>query len=234
MATYDEFWGKAGSGMLDLGVGLYNKNAAQKAAAQRLALAQGPLYQQAMGGAGATLGEAGGFNPDALAANRFNAGEALLKPGQDAQMADLQRMLYAKGMLGSATYQGVTPGGPPMNPQMAAFFNAQNADRAKRAQASLGEGQDYANNLVNRAGGLQRIASGTQGTGITAQNTQPSGAAGNAQLWQGVAGMFAKNPGMLKDIWNWGSGLFSGGGGGGGMDWFGGGGDFGDAGGTWT
>jgi len=214
MATYDDFWGRAGPGLLDLGVGLYNKNAAQKAAAQRLATAQGPLYGQAMGGAGATLAEAGGFNPDALAADRFATQESMLKPVQDKQMADLQRMLYAKGMLGTANYnpgvEGITPSGTPMNPQIAAFLAAQNADRAKRSQSSLLEGQQYANNLVNRAGALQKVAAGTQGTGLAAQNTQPSKAAGNAELLKGVAGMFTKNPGMIKDIWNWGSGMFGG------------------------
>jgi len=218
MTTLDEFWGKAGPGLLDLGAGLYNKNRAQKEAAQRLAAAQGPLYGQAMGGAGATLAEAGGFNPDALAANRFSTQESMLKPVQDKQLADLQRILYSKGMLGTSNYnpgvEGITPDGTPMNPQMAAFFAAQNADRAKRSQASLQEGQGYANNLVNRAGGLQQLAGGAQGTGIIAQGTQPSRATGNAEMLKGAIGMFSKNPGILKDLWGLGSGLFKGG-----MDW---------------
>jgi hypothetical protein len=220
MSSFDEFWGRAGPGLLDLGTGLYNKNAARKEAAGRLGTAQGPLYQQAMGGAGATLAEAGNFNPDALAASRFGAGEALLKPVQDKQMDDLMRMLQAKGMLGISNYnpgvEGITPSGTPMNPQMAAFFAAQNADRAKRAQAALGQGQDYATGLVNRAGDLQRIAGGTQATGITAQNTQPSRATSRGEMLKGLGGMLAKNPGVIKDVWNWGAGLF--GGGGGGMD----------------
>lgn len=228
MVTLDEFWGRAGPGLLDLGVGLYNKNAAQKEAAARLATARGPLYGQAMGGAGATLAEAGGFNPDALAANRFAVQESMLKPVQDKQLADLQRMLYAKGMLGTANYnpgvEGITPSGTAMNPQMAAFFAAQNADRTKRAEASLGQGQDYANTLVNRAGALQRVAGGTQGTGIAAQNTQPSRSTSTGQI---LTGMLAKNPNILKDVW----GLFKGG-----ANWLGGlGGDgYGDIGSEFT
>ena len=222
MATLDEFWGRAGPGLLDLGAGLYNKNRAQKEAAQRLATAQGPLYGQAMGGAGATLDEAGTFNPDALAASRFAAQESMLKPVQDKQQADLMRILRAKGMLGVSNYnpgvEGVVPDGTAMNPHMAAFFAAQNADRAKRSQASLIEGQNYANNLVTRANTLQGVAGNTQQTGINAQNTQPSKATGNAEMLKAAVGMLSQNPAILKDAWNLGSGLFKSG-----FDWLGGG-----------
>ena len=215
--NFDEFWNRAGPGLLDLGVGLYNKRAGQKEAAQRLATAQGPLYQQAMGGAGATLAEAGMLNPDALAASRFTAQEAMLKPVQDKQLADLQRMLYSRGMLGAANYnpgvEGIIPSGQAMNPQMAAFFAAQNADRRARAQAALGQGQEYANTLVNRAGALQRVAGGTQQTGLTAQGTQPSRATATGELLRGIT----RNPNIFRDIWNVGSGLFRGG-----LDWLGG------------
>jgi hypothetical protein len=213
---FNQFWNTAGPGLLNLGVGLYNKNAAQKEAAGRLALAQGPLYGQAMGGAQATLGEAGNFNPDALATDRFNAGQALVAPVQQKQLADLQRMLYAKGMLGAANYnpgvEGITPNGTAMNPQLAAFYAAQNADQAKRAQAALGEGQTYANNLVSRAGNLQTIAGNAQGTGIAAQNTQPSGATSNGLLLKGVTDILTKNPGLFKTGIDWLGGLFGGGG----------------------
>jgi hypothetical protein len=214
MATFDEFWGRAGPGMIDMGVGLYNRNRAQKEAAQRLATAQGPLYQQAMGGAGATLAEAGSFNPDELAAGRFGAQEAMLKPVQDKQLDDLMRMLHAKGMLGTSNYnpgvEGIVPNGQAMNPRMAAFFAAQNADRAKRSQASLLEGQGYANNLVSRASNLRGIAGGAQQTGISAQSTQPSRAAGNAEFLRGLL----KTPGLFKGVKD----LFSGG-----FNWAGGG-----------
>lgn len=224
MATFDEFWGRMGPGLLDLGAGLYNRRNAQKEAASRLATAQGPLYQQAMSGAGATLGEAGTFNPDALAADRFAAQEALLKPVQDKDLADLQRMLYSRGMLGAANYnpgvEGITPSGTAMNPHLAAFYAARNADRAKRSQASLLEGQKYADTLVNRAGNLNTIAGNAQNTGIAAQRTQPSGATSTAEILKGVTGMLSKNPGVLRDIGGAISslpGLFKGG-----IDWLGG------------
>ena len=217
MADYNEFWGRAGPGLLDLGVGLYNKRAGQKEAQQRLQAAQGPLFQQAQAGAGGMLAQAGDFNPDELAASRFAAGEEMLAPVQAKQQADLIRMLRAKGMLGISNYnpgvEGVTPSGQAMNPQLAAFFAAQNADRTKRQQAALGQGQEYANQLVGRAGDLQRIGAGAQGTGLEAQRTQPSRAASNAGLIRGAVDIFRQNPNIIGDIGGMFSGLFGGGGG---------------------
>src|SRR3990167_1044844 len=222
MATLDEFWGRAGPGLLDLGVGLYNKRAGQKEAQQRLQAAQGPLFQQAQAGAGGMLAQAGGFNPDELAASRFTAGEEMLAPVQAKQQADLIRMLRAKGMLGISNYspgiEGFTPDGTAVQPHLAALYAAQAADRTKRAQASLGEGQAYADRLVGRAGDLQSIAGRQQQTGLQGQRTQPSRAASNAGLLKGAVDIFRQNPNILSDI----GGLFKGG-----LDWLGGGGGYG-------
>ncbi len=217
MATYDDFWNRylpqVGPGLLDFGVGLYNKRQGQNEAASRLSAAQGPLYGQYMGAAGTTLGQAGGFDPQAFAADRFNAQQQLLNPVYDKQLGDLMSTLRARGQLGISTYNpgvpGITPNGTPMNPQLAAFFAAQNAQRSKDAYNSLGAGQDYLDNLVKRAGMLQGGANATQNTGIAAQSTQPSRAAGNAELLKGLTGVL-KNSNAVKQI----PGMI-----GGGIDW---------------
>jgi len=223
MATFDEFWDRSGPGMLGLGVGLYNRHQAEREARKRLAGAQGPLFQSAMTGAQGMLGQLGALNPDALAADRFNAQEALLAGPQAKDLADLQRTLYAKGMLGTANYnpgiEGIEPG-MLMNPHMAAFYAARNADRAKRAAGALDQGQRYADNLVTRASNLQGLAGNTQGTGLAAARTQSSRAYGNAKLLKGAMGILKDNPkilsrigGMLGDVFggvgDWLGGLFS-------------------------
>lgn len=213
-SQFDDFWGRAGPGLLYLGIGLYNKRAGQKEAQRWLSAAQGPLYQSAMGAAGGMLGQAADFNPDALAAERFAAGEEMLAGPQAKSLADLQRSLYAKGLLGVGNYnpgiEGVPSEGMLSNPHVAAFYAAQNADRTRRMNQSFDQGQTQANNLVNRASNLQQIAGGAQGTGIAAQDTQPSRSAANAELLRGAMGMLQKNPGIIRDVWDFGSGMLGG------------------------
>lgn len=217
--TYDDFWSKVTPGLLNLGLGLYNKNQAQNEAESRLRAAQGPVYKAATDGATGLL-SAAGANPDALAADRFAQQQALVKPVQDRQLADLQAMLRARGQLGIGVYnpgiEGFSPNGMLVNPQLAAYYAAQAGQRSKDAYNSLDAGQTYASNLVNRAKSLQDLASNAQQTGIQAQNTQPSRATGTAELLKGGlgvlkdAGVFNNLPGMLSSGWDSIKGLFGG------------------------
>ncbi len=219
MATYQDFWGgtgdflkKAGPGMLDFGLGMYSKNAAQKEAAQRLAQAQGPIYQQATNAASGMLTSAGGFDPNAFAADRFKQQQALLDPVYAKQTSDLMSTLRGRGQLGIATYnpgvEGITPNGTAMNPQLAALFAAQNAQRSKDAYGSLDQGQQYLDKTLDRAGMLQRTAANAQDTGLQAARTQPSRAAANAELLKGGVGVL-KDAGVLKDIFSKAPGMIS-------------------------
>ena len=214
---YSQFWNKAGPGLLDFGLGLYSRNAAQKEAAQRLAQARGPVYDQATAGASGMLSAAGNFDPQSFAADRFKAQQALVAPVQQKQQEDLIRSLRAKGQLGISTYnpgvEGITPNGTPMNPQLAAFFAAQNAQRSKDAYGSLGEGQQYLNGILDRAGMLQRTAANAQSTGLEGVRTQPSRATSNAELIRGGLGVL-KDSGILKDVVGRVPGMISGG-----IDW---------------
>lgn len=220
-ADYDSFWSKAGPGLLDFGTGLYSKNAAEKEAAARLAAARGPLYNQQMNAASGMLTQAGSMDPTAFAADRFKANQDLVRPVQDQQLDSLMRRLRATGQLGIATYnpgvEGITPNGTAMNPQLAAFYAAQNAATAKASNASLQQGQDYLDNLVKRSGMLSGAAEGTQRSGLEGQRTQPSSAAGNAELLKsglkvlgdtgllkGAGGMIGSGLGWLgNSISNW-------------------------------
>jgi hypothetical protein len=216
MATYDDFWGRAGPGLLDFGMGAYNKRAAQKEAQRRLAASRGPVYDQSTDAASKLLGEFGMLDADALAGDRFAAQEGLLAGPQAKDEADLMRMLHAKGMLGVSNFnpgvEGITPDGTAMNPHMAAFYAARNADRSKRALGSLDEGQKFASGMVDRAGALQRVGGNAQETGFRADDRIPSKSAANAGMLKGAIDIFRQNPGILKDIWGGVSGLFGGGG----------------------
>lgn len=208
MAGYDDFWTKAGPGLLDFGLGAITRNQGQQEAADKLGTAQGPLYQDATNAARGMFTQLGSADPQAFAKQRFDAQQALVAPVQDKQFDDLYRKLYAKGQLGIADYnpgvEGITPNGTAMNPQLAAFFAAKNAQRSKDAYGAMDQGQKYIGDLVSRAGMLQRTAAGAQGTGLEAQRTQPSRAASNSELLRGVSGVlknaggFAALPGAIR------------------------------------
>lgn len=207
---YDNFWNKAAPGMLDMAGGLYTRNLANNEAASRLAAARGPLYNQQVAGASGMLTQAGNFDPNAFAADRFKEQQALLNPLYSTQENALMASLRAKGQLGLSSYAaaGVDPvtkttqswaPGTAVNPQLAAFYAARNAQQSKDAYGSMDQGQQYIDNLVKRSGLLSNAAANTQTSGIQGQNTQPSRAAGVAELLKGAGGVL-KDTGVLKDI----------------------------------
>lgn len=221
MATsYDDFWGRlkgATPGLFDLGVGAYGMNAGQKEAANRLRAAQGPLYNQQMGLASGMLAQAGNFDPTAAAKTRFDQAQSLLAPGDAKDQAALQRMLYARGQGGAASYTGVDAGGAPVNPQMAAYLQQKNRRDAQMAYDSLDQGDRALNGMLNRANSMQQGAANTQQAGLQAQGTQPSRAAANMNLLKGAAGVLGKAgafkplEGMFGKGVDWAKGLFGGG-----------------------
>lgn len=172
------FWDEIGPGLLQTGGNIYLRNRASKEAESRLRRAQGPLYDQQQRLAGESLNLAGGMDPTAMAADRFAKQQALVEPGNQADLLALQRQLQAKGMLDSASFAPVagtvsTPG-VAMNPQLAALFAAQQGAKERASYNSLREGNDYLDQLLNRSGMLQRQAQGAQATGQQALNQIPA------------------------------------------------------------
>lgn len=203
MAGYEDFWNKAGPGLLDAGIGFWGKNAAQQEASDKLGRAQGPAYQQAMDASTGMLTAAGNFDPKAFGQQRFEEQQALMAGVNDKEFNDLYRTLYAKGQLGIANYnpgiEGFTPNGTAMNPQLAAFFAAKQAQRSKDAYGAMDQGQKYLDTMLNRSGMLQRQAAGLQSSGLEAQRTQPSRAAGNMEVMRGLTNVL-KDSGVTRDI----------------------------------
>jgi hypothetical protein len=115
------------------------------------------------------------------------------------------RSLYAKGMLGISNYnpgvEGITPNGTAMNPQMAAFFAAQNAQRSKDAYGAMGQGpglSQQSHQAVRHA-----VGAGEPSAELRHHAQQVAGpaprAASNLQLVKGV-GDILKNTGVLQKI----------------------------------
>ncbi len=223
----DDFWSKAGPGLLDFGLNLYSKSAAEREAEERLKRARGPLYNQgqdaaqlALGQATTTMGQATNFDPDKYAAEHFAKQQALMKPVQDRNFADITRALYAKGQLGTGVYnpgvEGIEASGMLMNPKLAAFFAAQNAQRSKDSLTSMEAGQSYLDRLLKRAGAAgqnastaAQIAANAQSTGLAGERVLPSKSTSNAQLIKGGLGVL-KDTGILGDIFKPGGMISSG------------------------
>lgn len=209
-SDFQDFWAdprnrnETYGGMFDLGVGLYGMRQSRREAEDKLRRAQGPLYNEFMQGAGTALGRAGSMDPKAAAAERFAAQRGLLS-GVDAKSeADLMQMLAGKGLLGLSTYnpgvEGIAPSGTAMNPQMAAFYAARNARDARMSADALDAGEGQIDRMLNRAGLLQRGATGLQESGLRAQDTQPSRTLQNLALLKGTSG-------LLKDTGLFGTGV---------------------------
>jgi hypothetical protein len=205
MAT-SSFWDGLGTGLLQTGVGVLAGKESEKAMLERLKAARGPLYDQEIGLASKSLGLAGGMDPKAMAAERFAAQQGLVAPSNEADEQALMRKLQAKGMLGVASHQAVpgtaaTPG-VAMNPHMAALYAAQAGAKNKAAYDSLGEGEKYLDQLLNRSSKLQ---AGADDRARAIYNITPPKQSTSSRLLQG-AGSLLSNPDIIKSL----GGMFSG------------------------
>ena len=199
------FWDTVGPGLLQTGGNIYLRQKAAQEAEDRLRRAQGPLYNQTQDLAGQTLNLAQGMDPAKMAADRFAQQQAILEPGMQADQLALFRQLQAKGLLNAASFAPVagtlnTTGGP-MNPQMAALFAAQQGAKSQAAYQSLGEGQQYLNDLLQRSGMLQGQGQRAQATGQTAMGQIPAKPSIAAQIVGGGMDIL-KDPSARSAVWN--------------------------------
>ena len=111
--------------------------------------AQG-MFDLALQGARSSLDLAGGFDPQAHAASRFAAQQALLAPVRAAEENKLLRELRAKGLLGVASHDSEYAGEGAVNPYMAALQGARARADAEAAYRSLDEGERYLDRLLGR------------------------------------------------------------------------------------
>lgn len=225
MAGFWDSIGNAVPGMLQTGVNFFGQKQAAQGAEDELRKAQGPLYAQTQQMAGNALNMAGSMDPKAAAAERYQAQQNIVAPNEEAQRLKILRELQAKGQTGVASHApvagaGGVPGvagqpGAPINPQLAAFYAAQQAGRNTAAYNSLNEGENQINRMLDRSGMLQKQAQGQQSTGQLARRSMPKAPSIGSTLLQGASGLLS-NPGMMsaiaggaKDLFG---GLFGGGG----------------------
>lgn len=184
------FWDNIGPGLLQAGGNAFLAREANKAAEEKLKLSQGPLYDAQNALAQSSLTQAGTANPQAFAAERFKAQQALVEPGNEAARLDLMRKLQRNGMLGMASHAPVagtvsTPG-VAMNPMMASLLAAQEGAKAQASYGSLREGEQYLDNLLRRGQSGAASASALRNSNIQANNNVPAKPSIANMLFSGV------------------------------------------------
>jgi len=204
------FWENVAPGAVQAGVGMLSQRDAQREAEERLRRAQGPLYDATLSQAGKSLSLAGSMDPAAAARDRFNQQQALLAPGYDRDMQNLQRMATLRGQSGISSYSPVpgtqqVPGGAPINPQMAALLAAQSGEKAKSAYDSLNQGEQQLDRLISRSGMLQNQAQGQRSTGQAAMSQIPVKKSPLTQILGGLPGLLGNKDtmGMLGKGFGW-------------------------------
>jgi hypothetical protein len=223
------FWEGLLPGMIQTGAGMYSEKLARDEAQKRLQAAQGPLYQKMQGMAGKSLGMAGSMDPKAMAAERFAAQQALIEPSNKAKEQEVLRRLQKTGMLGVSSFApvpGTTPTpGVAMNPHLAALYAAQEGAKSRAAYESLGEGERYLDQLIQRGGMLSGRAQTQREGDYAAQSVVPPRPStleravkiggqvfSKPENIQKAVGIAKQLPGMLGKAGDWIGGLFGGGG----------------------
>jgi len=213
----NNFWDTVGPGLLSTAGGFYGARQEQKQAEEDLRRSQGPLYDQMMGMAGTSFGQAAGMDPRAMAADRFKAQQALVEPGNEAQRLQLMRELQKKGMLGAGSFAPVagttaTPG-VAVNPQMAALLAAQEGAKSRAAYESLGEGEQYLDRLLGRGSKLASTATTARGENLAQR--QRAGVKSQGGIGSQLLSAVLKDPKMAMGMLGQGLDFLKGLGGGG-------------------
>jgi hypothetical protein len=210
-----------GPGLLTLGSNLYSSSQGKREAEERLRRENPELYNRLSAAAQNQLNLAGSADPQAMATQRFQQQQELLRPLRDKQETDLVRMLHGKGMLGLATYQGA--GVDPMsktaqtwaqapgvsaNPHLAAYYSARAGQESKDAYDALSEGDKRIDQLLQRAGALSGNAQSAQPVARVQDQALKAKYGRTPALLKGGAEFLQKNPTVLKDVWTGAKGMF--------------------------
>lgn len=113
---------------------------------------------QAFDQARGAFGLAGNLDPRAHAAERYDAAQALLAPGDARAESGLMQDLYNKGGFGLRTNGGT-------NPYVATLLDARNTRNSQMSYNSLREGEMYLDNLLNRGKGMYDMGQGIDNLG---------------------------------------------------------------------
>lgn len=111
------------------------------------------LRDQALGGARGFFNQAMTFDPNAASANAYGLMQQIAAPGRARELANLRDTLYGQGRLGAADATGG-------NPELRAFYEAQNQSDLQALLQSIGIGQTMLDSTIQRGQGFLTSATG--------------------------------------------------------------------------
>ena len=119
--------------------------------------------QQGFFGTGqCALNEVQNMDSQAFGLERFNQLQNYRRPGEDANRSRLLDQLGMSGRTGVASGTGVVGGGGAVNPEMAAFYEAQARNRSTDALTADQESFQRFNDLIKRSGGAFGLGQGLE------------------------------------------------------------------------
>jgi hypothetical protein len=219
------FWSQWGPGLfstgVNAGVNLYGMRQGRKEADARLRAENPALYNQLTQAAQGQLALAGNADPAAIAKQRFEQQQELLRPLREKQEAELMSSLRGRGMLGISNYQGAGTDpiskttqtwaqapGVAVNPHIAAWHAAQAGQQSKDAYAAQAEGDKRVDQILARAGALSGAAQHAQPSGRVQDQALKAKYGLGPTLLRGAADIFKQNPAVIGNLFSAGAGLF--------------------------
>lgn len=153
------------------------------------------LRDQALGGARGFFGQAMKFDPEAASADAYGLMQRIAAPSREKALLDLRDTLYGQGRLDAATASG-------SNPELKAFYEAQNMQDLQALLQSIGLGQSLLDSTIQRGQGFLTSATGldTLGDNQTKLGLYGGAAASGSNIAQSE--MIAKAGAAEASFWN--------------------------------
>lgn len=158
-----------------------------------------PEYQsirdEALGSAKGFFSQAKTFDPNAASSNAYNLMQQIAAPGRERSLFNLRDTLYGQGRLGAADATGG-------NPELRAFFEAQNQMDLQSLLQSIGIGQNLLDSTIARGTGFLGLAGGLDSQGNSLFDVGLKAGAGSLRASEKESEYMAKSGEAESSFWN--------------------------------
>lgn len=158
-----------------------------------------PEYQaikdQVLGLGKGFFSQAGAFDPNAASADAYGLMQRIAQPQRTLNLSNLRDTLFSQGRLSAAGYTGA-------NPELQAFYEAQNNADLQAQLQSIGLGQGLLDSMLQRGTSLTGTAAGLDEAGNNALKLGLYGGQGILEASKSAAGFTAKAGEAESNFWN--------------------------------
>lgn len=153
------------------------------------------LRDQALSGARGFFNQAMTFDPNAASANAYGLMQQIAAPGREKALFDLRDTLYGQGRLDAATASG-------SNPELKAFYEAQNMQDLQALLQSIGIGQSLLDSTIQRGQGFLTSAQGLDTLGNEQIKLGLYGGQGGLEATKAQSELLGKAGAAEASFWN--------------------------------